>query len=86
MSSEPICCGEPMHWVIAEARSSERVAWALYRCTQCETFTRHLEHPWTTSMPSGGAFCAHMTQLKQRFDRAIRQAYAIPQHDADSTS
>ena len=74
-ASEPICCGEPMRWLIAEARSSDRLAWKLYRCTRCEAFERHLEHPWTTSVPSGSAFFAHVHELQQRFKREIGYAY-----------
>jgi hypothetical protein len=76
MSEQPSCCGEPLHWLIAEARASDNLAFQLYRCAWCEQFTKHLQHPWGMSRPSGSAVAKQMHKLHRRFEAEIANAYA----------
>ncbi len=43
---QPICeCGQPLVWLVAERWASDLLSRQLWRCTACERFTWHFEHP-----------------------------------------
>jgi len=66
--TELSCCGESLHWLVAEQRSTRNLSplgWRLWRCTRCEQFNWQLEHEYAHGLPCVGAFFTHLRELRR---------------------
>lgn len=67
------CCGEPLHWLIAEATDGYRT-WTLWRCARCEQVYRTGWKP-----PTWGNKIAEVCHnLGKALDSAVAAAYGVP--------
>jgi hypothetical protein len=72
-----ICdCGERL-WLVSESRASPTLARQLWRCTFCERFRWHLEHPpWPEGLLDGMLMVAPFREfLRQQQVEMAEDAY-----------
>jgi hypothetical protein len=74
-----ICdCGRGLVWLVCESGASPTLARQLWRCTSCERFTWHLEHPpWPDGLLEGMLSVAPFRQfLREQEAEIARDAYS----------
>jgi hypothetical protein len=68
-------CGQPLVWLVAERRASERLAHQLWRCTACERFRWYVAHPpWSEGVPVVVPFFEF---LRQQQAEMSKDAYRV---------